>query len=366
MMSWSLTPDREAVNLLTDLWRRPEWRSSNHATAIRMILNDVLDGSDEVNRLRATDVARLLATDHEAALQLVQSRLLTEQHPHIAAALIHQLHTFSDSHPIVVDDTITPLVRTPLWVRLLAMTERDSSLREVIGTFVRLVLYLALRHQTPTAAAFVELWFTNPIDSEAARQAVGRMRSWMALPPDRANERKRAFELIRIAIASLIHTRETVDHDHDSLRAALKVADTIAHDLYFASGAHVAKGDSPKLPGTEFAQEAFETLQMMSVFKSPSTVHQIVLTLNHLSPLSPRQAFLIASEAIATGDAYTYDTLAADETASLIERYFSEFRDCVLADSELLAAIRSVLHAFVDAGWPSATTLAYDLSEAFR
>lgn len=365
MKFWSLTPNREAVRALADLWERPEWRSSTHAAAIHAILSGMLDSSDELNRLHATHVARLLAAGDDSALELLRARLLTEQEPHIAAALLGQLYTFRDSHSMVVDGTITPVAQTQLWKGILAGTERELELTAVLGMFIRFVLYLALRHQTPEAAALARQWFTSPASSEVARQAVGGMRDWIALPPERASERKLAFELLRLSIAQLVHIRDTA-HDHDTRRGALRTADAIAHNLYFASGAHATNGDAPKTPDRAFAEEAFETLRLLSAFKSPSTVHPIVQTLNHLASFDPRRAFLLVNETITTGDAYTYDSLAAEETTSLIERYFAEFRDHVITDSELLTAIRDVLHAFVEAGWPCAITLAYDLSDAFR
>jgi hypothetical protein len=184
----------------------------------------------------------------------------------------------------MVDDTITPLAQTPLWARLLAGTEREPKLTEILGTLIRPVLYLALRHQTPTATVLTEQWFTNPTGSEAARQAIGHMRSWMELPPDRIDERKRAFELTRLAIVELINVRDSARDDHDSLRVTFMGADTIASELYFASGAHATGSELPKVPDREFAKEAFETLRMLSVFKNPSTVHHIVQAGRYSTP----------------------------------------------------------------------------------
>lgn len=365
MMSWSPTANREAVNALAALWTRPEWRTSTYAPAIQDTLRTMIDHLDEVNRLRAAQVIRLLAEDDESALELVRDRLLAEQHPHVAARLLKQLRTFSDTHPAAVDDLVARLSHAQPWEHLLAITERDPDLRDPLSVFVHLVLYLAIRHQTPAAAQLAQEWFTNPTRTEAAEQAVASLRDWLALPPERGNERTRAFGLLNLAITVLIKLTDS-ESNTDLLRSALKSADTIAHNLYFASGAHDDNGESPKLPDPEFADHALSTIRLFSKFKHPSTVHKIIETLNHLSPLAPRQVFLIVSETISTGDRYTYDQLAADEIATLIERYLAEFREVVVKDPELLSAIRSVLHAFVDVGWPSAINLTYHLNDAFR
>lgn len=133
-----------------------------------------------------------------------------------------------------------------------------------------------------------------------------------------------------------------------------------------ALGAHATNQELPKIPDAGFADQALTSLSALSKFKHPSIVHKIVETLNHIAPLNPRQAFLTVNMTITTGDRYTYDTLAADEVTALIERYLAEFRELVVKNPELLDAIRSVLHAFVDAGWPSAINLTYHLSDAFR
>jgi hypothetical protein len=181
-----------------------------------------------------------------------------------------------------------------------------------------------------------------------------------------STERARAFDLVNVAISALIQLTDTAESSTDVLRSALRAADTITHNLYFASGAHGDNGEPPKLPDLGFADMALHTIQLLSNFKHPSIVHKTIETLNHLSPLNPRQTFLIVDETISTGDRYTYDQLAANEIVALIERYLAEFRDLVVKDPQLLTAIQSVLHAFVDAGWPSAINLTYHLNDAFR
>jgi hypothetical protein len=331
-----------------------------------MVLLAMLDSPDDVNRLHASQVTRLLAYDDETAYELIRERLLTERHSYIAASLLGQLWTFRDTHTAAVDDTIAHLAQSPPWAGMLVSIEGDPDLRDPLDAFIRLVLYLAIRHQTPAATQLAQVWFTDPTRVEAAKQAVSGLRPWLGLPPERATERARAFELLNIAIARLIYLTDTTDGDPKLFREALKVVDTIAHNLYFASGAHANNGGQEQTPDSGFADQALSTLSTLAKFKHPSIIHKIVETLNHIAPLNPRQVFLTVGVTITTGDRYTYDALAAGEVVSLIERYLAEFRELVVKDPELLDAIRSVLHAFVDAGWPSALNLTYHLSDAFR
>jgi hypothetical protein len=115
-----------------------------------------------------------------------------------------------------------------------------------------------------------------------------------------------------------------------------------------------------------FVDQALPALEALTKFRHPRITHSIIETLSHIAPLQPGEAFLVVKAAISTGDRYTYDTIAVDKVTALIERYLAEFRELVVKDPELLDAIRSVLHAFVDAGWPSALNLVYRLSDAFR
>ena len=100
----------------------------------------------------------------------------------------------------------------------------------------------------------------------------------------------------------------------------------------------------------------------LAQFKYPALTHVVVETSAHLAPDSPARVFHVVAAAVGNGDEYTYDTLAADETISLVQRYFTEFLRR-LADDDLLSAVRSVLGAFVSVGWPSAISLAYRLSD---
>jgi hypothetical protein len=147
-----------------------------------------------------------------------------------------------------------------------------------------------------------------------------------------------------------------------------QIADTVVDEIYFASGAFGTEdNDREPVPAEDgFADEAFSVLGLLTEFKHPSIVHHLVQTLGHLSPADPRRAFVLVERSISAGDAYTYDTLAADTTIALITRYLAEYRDVVTTDPDLLTAVRRVLDAFVQVGWPAAISLSYRLGDAFR
>lgn len=364
MMSWSPTPRTSAVSGLARLYCREEWRSSHYGHDINRVLTGMLTDHDKVNRLHAAQIAPLLADD-TAALDLITRRLLDERHPTVAACLMNHLARFRDSNPAEVDRVVAEaLVREP-WTSALQRTGRNGR-DECVEFAVGLVLYLALKGQTPNALRLSDTWFRNPASSEASRRAIQAMRPWLELGPERAAERSRAFELLNLAAATLEQRRTADNLDVEFIRNIYLCADDIVDTIYFASGAYTPPGEHPRLLTPGFAGEAFSALSLLTGFRSPPTVHRAVETLAYLAPIDPRRAFLLVSNIVQADDPYTYDSLAVDTVTALIQRYLVEFREQLIEDPDLLNAIRSVLDAFVRVGWPSSVTLSYRLGDAFR
>ncbi|MEU5264808.1 hypothetical protein [Amycolatopsis sp. NPDC021455] len=178
-------------------------------------------------------------------------------------------------------------------------------------------------------------------------------------------ERARAFDMLEAATAALARLRHAATDSPDRPGKIFLTADLISRNINLASEAVLVTSGQPT-EDREFAARALTVLDGIAQFKHPSITHFLIEALGHLAAADPSRAFHTAATAVRTGDEYTYDSVAAAETTKFIERYLAEFREVVIADDKLLTSIRSVLHAFVDAGWPSAISLAYRLSEAFR
>ncbi len=366
MMSWSPTPTRTAVSTLTDLWRHPPWRSSTYAPSIQAVLRAKLTDADDVVRLHLAQVVNLLDPDEETTFELIRERLLTENQIDVSAVLLHGLLTFAEKRPADVDMLLATLGDREPWAGSLNEAERTPDQLEPLVVFTGLALALTIRHRTPVATELTRNWMSAPAETQTAWHALTQLRAWIRLPADRDDERTRAFELLNLAVTSVIELRDTAIDSPERTKTAYTIADLITRNLYAASGAHADDGGNPTPPAPGFPEKAFATLELLACFKHPSITHSLVKTLGHLAPTDPARAFRLVAAAVGTGDQYTYDQLAADETTKLIERYLAEFRAIMVADNDLLTAIRSVLHAFVDAGWPTAISLAYRLSEAFR
>ncbi|MEV0073136.1 hypothetical protein [Amycolatopsis sp. NPDC050768] len=355
-MSWSDTPEYTAIDVLSRLWNEPAWRASDSAGRIESVLRAKLSDQDDVVRYHAARVAASLAAD---GLAFVTELLHAEYRIEVATVLLTQLGQFRDERPAAVDEVVRTLAGGEPWATLLAQSDRDSDLVDAFGAITSLVLYLALRHQTPAASFLARKWMDEPTATEASRRAVVQLRGWLRRPGD---ERRRAFELLDVAVSRLTTLRESGKDQAEVFR----LADTAAHTLYSASGAYAPGDEPPSPPDPGFTEEALVVLQKLAQFKYPALTHVVVETSAHLAPDSPARVFHVVAAAVGNGDEYTYDTLAADETISLVQRYFTEFSSAVMADDDLLSAVRSVLGAFVSVGWPSAISLAYRLSDTFR
>jgi hypothetical protein len=363
MMSWSPTVERNAISGLAAFFARQIWRDSRHGLAIRAVVRNAIEDQDDVNRLHAADVARWLEPEPSASLALLRARLLHEPNDYVAAVLINQLGRLAATMTVSVDATIGELFDTTRWQARLATDDSDSV--DTLDPLISLVLWLAIRHEAVCARPIVQGWCSNPTTT-ASKRSLALLRPWFALPPDRAAERHRAFEYALTAAEALEQLRGSVDLN--GAADVYQTADTLVDQIYFASGAFGTR-DNDRMPTPAqlgFAEEAFAVLEGLTEFRHPSITHHIVETLGHLAPTDPVRAFLLVERSIRPGDEYTYDSLAADTTVSLIERYLAEFRSDVLADARLLTAVRTVLDAFVRVGWSSAVALSYRLSDAFR
>ena len=365
MMSWSPSSRRNAISGAVNLLWREDWRHSDYCQRLDRVVRAAIEDDDEVNRLHAAYAIRVLEPDHGRALTLLRRRLLAEPEAHVAAVLTNELAIVARHLPDEVDEIVGKLTESPLWQDRLRSAE--DSRGDEIEPLVTLILWLTIACQATVATGLAGRWFSRPTEGPVARRVFWQLRPWLSLPPARAEERRRAFDLVRTAAAELEALRDVAaPADAADL---YRVADAIADHLYFASGAFGRKDDNERepVPAEEgFADEAFSVIELLTKFKHPAIVHPIVQTLAHLSPSDPRKAFLLVQRSISPGDPYTYDSLAADATISMIERYLAEYREVVATDPDVLTAVRRVLDAFVRVGWPAAVSLSYRLGDAFR
>jgi hypothetical protein len=345
------------------LLTRPEWRESTHGPALTRVVSDALTADDRVDRLHAASAIRFIEPEPQRTLALLRARLLAEPEPHVAAVLTNELAALANDAPDAVDAVLGEVAENDIWQARLAAPGGSYTLEPLLS----LALWLAISREAAVATELVQEWCAKPILRPAGRRLFGLLRPWLELPVARADERKRAFDLVRSAALSIEADRTSTDPPEAV--ELYRLADAIVSQLYFASGAFGTRRNSERTPAPAaegFAAEAFDVIEHLTEFREPGIVHHIVQTLAHLAPADPRTAFLLVDRAIRAGDAYTYDGMAANETVTLVARYLADFREIVSTDADVLTAVRRVLDAFVRVGWPAAVALSYRLGEAFR
>ncbi len=228
----------------------------------------------------------------------------------------------------------------------------------------------------------------NLADSEEGmRQAIVRLRNAQNYGVEGdANAdaiRARALALIEYALRQALADFEELsarlqvplqegDPDLERARNAAEMIDTIAAELYFASGAHKgANADEPKVSRAQserLYREAGSVFDLLADAPVPPATHYLLETLEACIEFDPRGVFIRISRAIEGGKAggYQFDNMAADLFVSLIERYLAEYRTLLQGDEELLKRLIEMLDTFVEVGWPKARRLTYGLHELFR
>lgn len=79
-------------------------------------------------------------------------------------------------------------------------------------------------------------------------------------------------------------------------------------------------------------------------------VVDIVQVVAHVGRLQPREALLIAANAVTNDAGYAREALGVDAVHLLVRNCLSEHRDLVLGDAECMTAVRALLEVFVRVG----------------
>lgn len=251
------------------------------------------------------------------------------------------------------------------------------------------------------------LWQEHPACSSAVQEVVGSPLEWfseaqfitgyvrdvLAIGPVSPAElrkdavRKRAFGLLQTILSRVLATFDGLKQEHggevgsewiqsdlDTMRHCLELADSVCHQLYFASGAFDEK--QPEARGRaldsdekrRFYEEAASILDLLAKFAHPAVVHVLVETLASVVPIDPEGVFLRIGKPVRTGAGagYQYESLAVQLIVAVVERYLAEYRHIFREHSECRKALLDVLDTFVRPGWPAARKLTYRLEEIYR
>jgi hypothetical protein len=162
------------------------------------------------------------------------------------------------------------------------------------------------------------------------------------------------------------------DSEFQRGRAAAQTVDTVATEVYFASGSYVRQGEEESRLSLDhrrrFYSEAGGLLDALTAVMLPSATHHLLETLEGCVEFDPRGVFVRIARTIESGRAggYQTDPMAEKLFVSLVERYLAEYRTLLQGDAGLRRLLVEMLDTFVEAGWPRARQLTYGLHEMFR
>jgi hypothetical protein len=170
---------------------------------------------------------------------------------------------------------------------------------------------------------------------------------------------------------------EAIEAVKEGIDRTARLVDSIAVQLYFASGAFIEKQskDETRLSDVQlkrFWKEAAPLLEALSSEPHPHTAHHLVQTLHHLLPCAPREVFIAAAKCICTSASvgFQHESLAVGEVVKLIQRALADHREIFQSaggnESQCLESLLKVLDLFVEAGWPEARELTNRLEEIYR
>jgi hypothetical protein len=369
-----------AIEGLTTLACREDWRSSEHGDLIVGRVKAALSDENPVVRMTATHAFRALYADDAAPdrIRMLGELLNSEPNLNVKNVLLSILGTEAHESPREVDDVLRELANEPKKPTEEAQENEDDN--EGADLAVDILTFLTMNHQTPFATDSVRKWAATATQSAEALRAIHFVRDYLAPTAD-PTVQNRAFDIVATAADTSLErwTRNPEEHapnadlsstDLNELKHALKVLESIANQIYFASGAFDTKpSDDAPVPDARherFADLAVPVLITCARTKVAPIVHHVVETLVFLAPLDERRALLAVAEAVASDGAYAYDSLSSDVVTPYLKRLVAEHRQLVLFDEGGVAAFRKLLSAFASAGNESALELAFTFADVFR
>jgi hypothetical protein len=164
--------------------------------------------------------------------------------------------------------------------------------------------------------------------------------------------------------------------DQEQARTLLRLADSIAQELFFASGAfdeEIGETDGSKAPlgdneKSRFLHEAAPLLDELADIGVASIAHNLVKTLEYLLEYDPAEVFLRIAKVVRASKAgnYQYESLAVDVIVRIVKRFLAAYQNLLRERQDCRHALIEILDIFVAAGWPSALELTYRLEEIYR
>lgn len=399
MIGWNPGMRDRAIEGLSVLTRRQSWRASPYGPRIASRVEAALSDENPVVRMHAAEGFAGLHADatSEERVAGLRDRLATEPDVMVRTVLLNLLGREAHVSPGAVDTALGRLATLEADAgRSSEVQQRDEAEQRSAVDYaeddrndlqVDIVTLLALTHQTPYAMATLHEWASQPARHKELSRAIPFTRDYLA-PAAEPERQQRTFEFVTTAVMSALEHWTRMDGatadtaslspaNLSELKAVLRVLDTTADQIYFASGAYDSKssrdGDdaAEQEPVTSadlarFAAFATPALLMCAASKAAPVIHHVVETLIHLAQVDEKRSLEALAEAVHAHSSYAGDSLASGVVIAYLTRLLAEQRDLVLFDEEGVRAFTTLLAAFAGAGNEDALVLAFTFADVFR
>jgi hypothetical protein len=316
-------------------------------------------------------------SEEETALEDLEVRLSSETDSQVQAMLGSLLSGYRDAYPHEVDEILRRIATKPQWTIIAADPIGDTKLsnEDRAEVIVKLLIIMAAEYGAPYAHDTVQSWLSRPLANPRRAEWVPALLRRFLNPEDTNSSvsQQRTFALLKLPLAAVgeAWTEENAAVAPDTERAtnAVKVANSVVQNIYYASGA--TNSDEPQeeqatLMQKAFAEHAFPLLEGYSVVHHPSVTHHIIQTLDHISIHAPERALLAAVRAAGGDVHYAREPLALSAVLQLIQRYLADHRELIVSSPRCMTAVRTLLETFVRQGWDEAIQFAERLEDMFR
>jgi hypothetical protein len=323
------------------------------------------------------NIGSLYHTMPDLMWDILEHAARNERSRGVLQSALHTLGWLAGPHP----DGVTALVKT-IYERTNTGAGANKVHKACVSIFAGLYLYR--EHQISREMVFSiidkpdELHDENWQIMSAARDV---LRLGTVTPSDDQQDavRQRGWQVMLRTTKSIRHALQHLQSqqsntvqskdEQEQVRNLYCLAESVATDLYFASGASDQTHNSEEV--TEVQRrlfiEAEPLLDELGGFNHPGLVHYLIKTLAFLIPVDPARIFTRIGQIVlnAKGGGYQFEPSAIDLIVRIVERYLAEFREVLREDEQRLQLLIEMLDGFVEVGWPSARRLAYRLEEIF-
>lgn len=263
--------------------------------------------------------------------------------------------------------------------------EPRRDLRRDIGCLIAL---LWVGNERQQARAIIADWCDRPLDHETELAGVlSTIRSSLVFgygtdaPADGAI-RKRGQDVIALAVETAARELEAfygADREAQALQAEgarkqARLLDHACNELYFASGAF-KRSDQDEDRGLQtlgqkrtFLVEVEPTLRRIGDVGTPHTIHHLLELLEFLVPADPGRVFDLMAHALLEGgkrQGYQFESLGSKVFVELVGVFLADHRE-LFEDEKRRRRLVDCLDVFIEAGWPAARRLLYQLPELLR